>query len=233
MPAKKETAPAKKEAVPAKKETVSAKKGKSPAKKVTDETELAPKRKPIVISDDEDDYVEKVTPASKKMKRADSHLDESTDKPPAKKAAVDKKATTEEEEKPKKKSNYFAMMKNKEGPKSLGSRPEPVGASNCLANKTFVISGQYETLTRDQTKNIIMRYGGKVTGAVSGKTNYLLLGRDAGESKTSKAKSLGTGILDEDAFYNLVESSAPQKVEYAPPPKPVKGKESDTVNNIP
>ncbi|KAI7887255.1 replication factor RFC1 C terminal domain-containing protein [Mucor mucedo] len=124
-------------------------------------------------------------------------------------------------------------MKNKEGPKALGSRPEPVGASNCLADKIFVISGQYETLTRDQTKTIVMRYGGKVTSAVSGKTNYLLLGRDAGESKTAKAKSLGTGILDEDAFYNLVESSAPQKVEYAPPPKPAKGKESDTVNNIP
>ncbi|KAI9260071.1 replication factor RFC1 C terminal domain-containing protein [Helicostylum pulchrum] len=138
-----------------------------------------------------------------------------------------------EEEKPKKKNNYFAMMKNKEGPKSLGSRPEPVGATNCLANKTFVISGQYETLTRDQTKDIVMRYGGKVTGAISGKTTYLLLGRDAGESKIAKAKTLKTEILDEDAFYNLVESSAPQKEEFAAPPKPSKGKDkaSDTINN--
>lgn len=187
--------------------------------------------------DDEDDYVEeKRVPASKKPKRADSHIESST-KAPTKKAASTNKETVqgndEEEEKPKKKPNYFAMLKNKEGPKSLGSRPEPVGASNCLANKTFVISGQYETLTRDQTKDIIMRYGGKVTTAVSGKTSYLLLGRDAGESKTTKAKSLGTGILDEDAFYNLVESSAPQKVEYAPPPKSAKGKESDSINNIP
>ncbi|KAI9361124.1 replication factor RFC1 C terminal domain-containing protein [Pilaira anomala] len=136
-----------------------------------------------------------------------------------------------EEEKPKKKNNYFAMMKNKEGPKALGSRPEPVGANNCLANKTFVISGQYETLTREQTKDIVMRYGGKVTGAISGKTNYLLLGRDAGESKTAKAKALGTKILDEDGFYNLVESSAPQKEEFAAPPKG-KGKASDSVNDI-
>lgn len=124
-------------------------------------------------------------------------------------------------------------MKNKEGPKSLGSRPEPVGATNCLANKTFVISGQYETLTRDQTKDIVMRYGGKVTGAISGKTTYLLLGRDAGESKIAKAKTLKTEILDEDAFYKLVESSAPQKEEFAAPPKPSKGKDkaSDSVND--
>lgn len=62
------------------------------------------------------------------------------------------------EEKPKKKG-YFNMM-NREAPKALGTRPEPVGADNCLEGMTFVISGQYETLTKDQTKDIIMRYGG-------------------------------------------------------------------------
>jgi replication factor C subunit 1 len=65
------------------------------------------------------------------------------------------------EEKPKKK-NYFAMMKSQEPPKALGTRPEPVGAPNCLDGFAFVISGQYETLTRDQTKDIIMRYGGYI-----------------------------------------------------------------------
>lgn len=58
----------------------------------------------------------------------------------------------------------------------------------------------------------------RVTSAVSGKTNYLLRGRDAGETKLAKAKSLGTKVLDEEGFYNLVESSAPKKEEIAIPP---------------
>jgi replication factor C subunit 1 len=64
-------------------------------------------------------------------------------------------------EKPKNpKANYFAMQRNKEGPKALGTRPQPVGAENCLEGLTFVISGEYETLTRNDIKDIVMRYGG-------------------------------------------------------------------------
>ncbi|RCI04017.1 hypothetical protein CU098_011383 [Rhizopus stolonifer] len=129
-----------------------------------------------------------------------------------------------EEEKPKTaKKNYFAMMKSVEGPKALGTRPEPVGAPNCFDGCAFVISGQYETLTREQTQDIIKRHGGRVTGAVSGKTTYLLRGRDAGESKLAKAKSLGTKILDEDEFYQLVENSVPKKAS-VPTPSPAKEK---------
>jgi replication factor C subunit 1 len=61
----------------------------------------------------------------------------------------------------------------------------------------------------------------RVTGAVSGKTNYLLKGRDAGESKTAKARAVGCKIMDEDDFYNLVESSAAKISKVAPlPPQP-------------
>ncbi|KAI8991740.1 replication factor RFC1 C terminal domain-containing protein [Mycotypha africana] len=95
---------------------------------------------------------------------------------------------------------------NIEPPKALGTRPEPVGAPGCLTGMTFVISGQYETLTKDQTKDIVLRYGGRVTGSVSGKTTYLLKGRDAGLSKTSKAEQCGTKILNEDEFYDLINS---------------------------
>ncbi|ORE17800.1 DNA replication factor C, large subunit [Rhizopus microsporus] len=102
---------------------------------------------------------------------------------------------------------------NREGPKALGTRPEPVGAPNCLNNMTFVISGEFETLTKEQTRDIVMRYGGRVTSAVSGKTTYLLRGRDAGESKLAKAKQIGTKVLDEDGFYQLVESSSPKEIK--------------------
>lgn len=58
-----------------------------------------------------------------------------------------------------------------------------------------------------------------MTSAVSGKTTYLLRGRDAGESKLAKAKALKTTILDEDDFYNLFDQSGG---EQSVPAEPVK-----------
>ncbi|GAN09055.1 DNA replication factor C, large subunit [Mucor ambiguus] len=179
-------------------------------------------------SHDEDDYEgepEEDAPPQKKPKKSSSPVP--TKKPAAKKAAPSKIKkeidvdATEVDEKPKKK-NYFAMLKSQEPPKALGTRPEPVGAPNCFAGMTFVISGQYETLTKEQTKDIIMRYGGRVTSAVSGKTTYLCYGRDAGETKLAKAKTLNTKLLDEDAFYHLVESSSEKKAAPIIPPTPAK-----------
>ena len=51
---------------------------------------------------------------------------------------------------------------------------------------TFVITGVLESLERDDAKRLIEKHGGKVTGNVSKKTSYLVVGRDAGESKLSK-----------------------------------------------
>lgn len=48
-----------------------------------------------------------------------------------------------------------------------------------------------------------------MTNDVSGKTAYLICGRDAGESKTAKAQKFGTKIVDEDGFYKLVENTRP------------------------
>ena len=63
------------------------------------------------------------------------------------------------------------------------------GEPNCLEGLTFVITGVLESLERDEAKSLLERYGGKVTGNISKKTNYLVLGRDGGESKTSKVLS--------------------------------------------
>lgn len=51
---------------------------------------------------------------------------------------------------------------------------------------TFVITGVLECIERDEAKSLIERYGGKVTGNVSRKTNYLVMGRDCGQSKCEK-----------------------------------------------
>lgn len=55
---------------------------------------------------------------------------------------------------------------------------------------TFVITGVLESIERDEAKSLIERYGGKVTGNVSKKTNYLVMGRDCGQSKCEKVSSV-------------------------------------------
>ena len=53
---------------------------------------------------------------------------------------------------------------------------------------TFVITGVLESIERNDAADLIQRYGGKVTGSVSKKTSYLVVGRDAGESKITKVR---------------------------------------------
>jgi DNA ligase (NAD+) len=74
--------------------------------------------------------------------------------------------------------------------------------ADTLANLTFVITGTLPTMSRDEAKSFIEAHGGKVTGSVSSKTDYLLAGEKAG-SKLSKAQSLNVKILDEDALKQL------------------------------
>lgn len=62
------------------------------------------------------------------------------------------------------------------------------GEENCLEGLTFVITGVLESIERDDAADLIQRYGGKVTQSVSKKTSYIVVGRDAGESKLSKVR---------------------------------------------
>jgi DNA ligase (NAD+) len=80
------------------------------------------------------------------------------------------------------------------------SEPEK---GNRLAGKTFVLTGSLEGMTRDEAKELIENQGGRVTGSVSQKTDYVVYGKDPG-SKLSKAKNLGVAILDGEGFLRLV-----------------------------
>ena len=75
-----------------------------------------------------------------------------------------------------------------------------------LDGKTVVLTGGLATLSRDQAKDLVLRLGGRVTGSVSRKTDYVVVGEDAG-SKADDAKRLGVPTLDEDAFLRLVGRS--------------------------
>ncbi len=76
--------------------------------------------------------------------------------------------------------------------------------SDQLAGMTFVLTGTLPTMTREEAGALIAQHGGKVSGSVSKKTNYVLAGDSAG-SKLDKAKSLGVTILDEAAFRALID----------------------------
>jgi len=77
-------------------------------------------------------------------------------------------------------------------------------SSQELEGKVFVITGSLSK-SRDEFKAIIEQKGGKVSGSVSKKTNYLLMGDDAeGTSKHKKALEVGTIILSEEEFYQLL-----------------------------
>jgi DNA ligase (NAD+) len=82
--------------------------------------------------------------------------------------------------------------------------PAPLDAQTELAGKTFVLTGTLAALTREAAGEAVVALGGKVSGSVSKKTNYVVLGADAG-SKLKKAQELGIAVLDEAAFLKLLK----------------------------
>ena len=85
-------------------------------------------------------------------------------------------------------------------------RAEQPQVDQTLQGLTFVITGTLPTLSREETKQLIETYGGKVTDSVSKKTGYLVLGEEPG-SKYDKARSLGVPILDEDGLRKLASGA--------------------------
>jgi len=77
------------------------------------------------------------------------------------------------------------------------------GSVEGVAGKTFVLTGTLPTLGRDEARDLIEKAGGKVSGSVSKKTDYVVAGEEAG-SKLTKAQELGVAILDEAGLRALL-----------------------------
>ena len=77
-----------------------------------------------------------------------------------------------------------------------------------LAGLTIVVTGSLEGFSRDEAKEAIVSRGGKAAGTVSKKTDYVVVGENAG-SKADKAQQLGVKILDEGGFVRLLADGVP------------------------
>ena len=110
--------------------------------------------------------------------------------------------------------NLVEYFKNEENNKKLDHllshleiEKEEIGEEQIFAGMNFVITGSVENFSnRSEAKAYIESLGGKVTGSVTGKTNYLINNdKNSGSSKNKKAKELGIPILSEEDFLRLAE----------------------------
>uniref|UniRef100_A0A803L7N0 Replication factor C subunit 1 n=1 Tax=Chenopodium quinoa TaxID=63459 RepID=A0A803L7N0_CHEQI len=105
----------------------------------------------------------------------------------------------------------FMNFGERKDPPHKGEKEVPEGSPDCLAGLTFVISGTLDSLEREEAEDLIKRHGGRVTGSVSKKTNFLLCDDDIGGRKSEKAKELGTPFLTEDGLFDMIQKSKKTK----------------------
>ncbi|MCM1518250.1 MAG: NAD-dependent DNA ligase LigA [Pseudoflavonifractor sp.] len=81
---------------------------------------------------------------------------------------------------------------------------DSVVRSDALAGKTIVISGTFSRHSRDEYKDLIERHGGKNSGSISKKTDFVFAGENMGPAKLEKAQKLGVPIIGEEEFLNMI-----------------------------
>ncbi|KUI57685.1 Replication factor C subunit 1 [Cytospora mali] len=169
---------------------------------------------------------------AKKRKSPESDEEEAEEKAPRKKAAAPKPRAPRKKKEPEQEDASFQAMIDSvptvrpptpppqdpnatfdwrkatgghSGPAPLEGTVEiPEGEENCLTGMTFVFTGQLKAIGRDEAQVLVKRYGGKVTGAPSSKTTFVVLGDDAGPSKLRKIKEHGIKTIDENGLFELI-----------------------------
>ena len=111
---------------------------------------------------------------------------------------------------------YFADIRNLEiitrlqaaglQMEDVSNQQSAVSVPQVLAGKTIVISGTFTHHSRDEYKQMIEDYGGKNSGSVSKKTDFILAGENMGPSKLEKAQSLGVKLVSEEEFLRELKS---------------------------
>ncbi|KAI2642204.1 DNA replication factor C, large subunit [Xylaria nigripes] len=107
-------------------------------------------------------------------------------------------------------SKKFDWRKAAAGGGNAGPPPNPIagdlpsGEPDCLAGLTFVFTGQLSSIAREDAQALVKRHGGKITGAPSSKTSYVVLGDDAGPSKLAKIREHGIKTINEEGLFALI-----------------------------
>ena len=177
------------------------------------------KRKSKVVDDDEDDFEEEDQVGQKRKTK------KSTASPATKKPRTTAKKEEKEESKeiqaifdtiptvraptppPRDDNKKFTYGGGNTSvvPAGAGTKELPVGAENCLAGLTFVFTGVLDTLGREEGQALVKRYGGKVTTGPSSKTNYVVLGNEAGPKKLETIAKLKLKTINEDGLFELIK----------------------------
>jgi DNA ligase (NAD+) len=85
------------------------------------------------------------------------------------------------------------------------SEEQMQGQTDLLKGQTFVVSGVFEQLDRNELKKTIEDNGGKVASSISSKTSFLVAGANMGPSKKAKAEKLGVPIISEETFLSMLQ----------------------------
>jgi DNA ligase (NAD+) len=91
-----------------------------------------------------------------------------------------------------------------QGLQLVAEEKEVVLASESLSGKTFIISGVFETYSRDELKDMIEQNGGKILSSISPKLNYLVAGDNMGPAKLEKANKLNIPIISDVELMGLI-----------------------------
>jgi replication factor C subunit 1 len=178
-----------------------------PKKKAKNVEEKKTIKKEIKADDDDDDNdedFEDEEEAGRKPKKEETKAAAKKEgaKTPAKSGGDDEDG----EKKEKKKWNPFNQEKKSVPNAHLKDQKieEHPGSETCFSGLTFVITGVLDSLERQEAEDLIQSHGGKVTKAVSGKTSYLVVGDEPGESKLKKVNKDKTKIINEDQLFELI-----------------------------
>ncbi|KAK4172556.1 putative replication factor C subunit 1 [Triangularia setosa] len=189
---------------------------KKPVAKKPAASAASKKRKPPVTDSEEEEEEVKKKPAAKKAApakpRAPRAKKEAEPEPDGVKDILANIPTIQAPDAPPKDPNWKFDFKNKGGGGNVGPAPLagtveiPEGEEDCLVGKTFVFTGLLKTISREDGQALVKRYGGKVTGAPSSKTDFVVLGDDAGPSKLRKIKEHNIKSIDEEGLFYLIRT---------------------------
>ncbi len=90
------------------------------------------------------------------------------------------------------------------GPNTFEMAPKEDAGGYSLEGRSFVISGVFAHHSRDELKVLIEKNGGKNSGSISSKTDYILAGENMGPGKFEKAQKLGIPIISEEEFISML-----------------------------